>query len=43
MPAKTPPKKTPPKKANPFAKGGALSKGKGSSVTCPFCKKSFTP
>ena len=40
MPAKKPPAKTPAKKGNPFAKGGALNKGK--SVTCPFCKKSFT-
>jgi hypothetical protein len=40
MPAKTPPKKTPPKKANPFAKGGAMNKGK--PVTCPKCGNKFS-
>jgi hypothetical protein len=44
MPAKTPSKKTPPKKANPFAKGGALSKtpAKGAQVTCPKCGNKFS-
>lgn len=40
MPAKKAPAKPPAKKGNPFAKGGALNKGK--PVTCPKCGNKFT-
>jgi hypothetical protein len=36
-------KPAPKKGTNPFAKGGPLAKKGGKTVTCPFCKKSFTP